>query len=248
MKTASIIAALTLLLAATGVTGYKIVKSKNYGGVEENLHKVVSVIDGDTFYIKGDSDDEDIRVRILSAFAPEQKECYFEESKQALKDLIEGKEVRLDKDISGADDYGRLLRHVVLPSGAEKEDNILISEYLIRNGFAKNVVISPDVQHEQTLDIVESKAIKELAGIWGNCKDLPKYFNKEEITDAQPTDRNCIIKGNVGQRGMGEKIYFIPGCSPYTRTKINIEDGDKYFCTEEEAQENGFRKSESCPG
>ncbi|MFC1623556.1 thermonuclease family protein [Patescibacteria group bacterium] len=247
MKTASIIASLTLLLTASGITGYKIVKTKNYGGTEENLHKVISVIDGDTFYIKGDSEEEKERVRILSISAPEKGECYFKESTQALKDLIEEKEVKLIKDVSGADDYKRFLRHVILPSGGEKEDNILISQYMIENGFAKNIIISPDLLYKEMLDKAEYKAIKTQAGVWGNCKTLPKNFDDETITNAKPTNKDCIIKGNIADNGRGEKTYFLPTCSPYSLTKINIEKGEKYFCTEAEAKKAGFTLSASCP-
>lgn len=247
MKTKAIIASLAMLLAATGVTGYKIVKEKNYGGTEENLHKVTVVIDGDTFKIGDPEKEEEISIRILSISAPEKTECYFEESTQALKDLIESQEIRLEKDISGADDYGRLLRHVILPSGAEKEDNILIAKYMIENGFAKNFIISPDLLYKDMLDKAESRAKEKKAGVWGNCEVMPKDFGDEEITNAKPTNENCLIKGNISERSRGEKIYFLPSCSPYSQTKINIGKGEKYFCTEKEAKEEGFIKSKSCP-
>jgi hypothetical protein len=56
---------------------------------------------------------------------------------------------------------------------------------------------------------------------------------------ATPPDPSCAIKGNVNSRG--EKIYHVPGQRDYERTDVNPEEGDRWFCTPEEAQAAGFR-------
>ena len=66
IKTKAIIGALSLLIAATGITGYKIVKTKDYSGMGRNLHEVVKVIDGDTFEIVNTENEQKISVRILN--------------------------------------------------------------------------------------------------------------------------------------------------------------------------------------
>ena len=59
---------------------------------------------------------------------------------------------------------------------------------------------------------------------------------------ATPPDPACAIKGNVNSRG--EKIYHVPGGQFYDRTDIKPKEGDRWFCTEEEARNAGFRASE----
>ena len=59
---------------------------------------------------------------------------------------------------------------------------------------------------------------------------------------ATPPDPSCAIKGNVNSKG--EKIYHVPGGSFYDRTDIKPEEGDRWFCTAEEARNAGFRASE----
>lgn len=59
---------------------------------------------------------------------------------------------------------------------------------------------------------------------------------------ATPPDPSCVVKGNVNSSG--EKIYHVPGGSFYDRTDIKPEEGDRWFCTEAEAVEAGFRRSE----
>jgi hypothetical protein len=52
----------------------------------------------------------------------------------------------------------------------------------------------------------------------------------------------CDIKGNVSV-DTGNKIYHIPGQKWYEQTKIDPNYGEKWFCTEEDAQAAGWRKS-----
>ena len=55
------------------------------------------------------------------------------------------------------------------------------------------------------------------------------------------TKKKCYIKGNISSKG--QKIYHIPGNLNYEKTKINENKGERWFCSEEEAKMNGWRKS-----
>lgn len=50
------------------------------------------------------------------------------------------------------------------------------------------------------------------------------------------------IKGNVSYKS-SEKIYHVPGSHSFDETVINSGYGEKMFCTEQDAQEAGFRKA-----
>jgi len=52
----------------------------------------------------------------------------------------------------------------------------------------------------------------------------------------------CDIKGNISYNS-GEKIYHLPGQDYYSETVINSKYGERWFCTEEEAIDNGWRKA-----
>lgn len=41
----------------------------------------------------------------------------------------------------------------------------------------------------------------------------------------------------------GERIYHLPGQSFYEETVITPEKGERWFCTEEEARANGWRRT-----
>lgn len=51
----------------------------------------------------------------------------------------------------------------------------------------------------------------------------------------------CLIKGNISQDG--ERIYHMPDQEYYGKTRINEAAGERWFCTEAEAQAAGWRKA-----
>ena len=54
---------------------------------------------------------------------------------------------------------------------------------------------------------------------------------------------NCLeIKGNIAYNS-GAKIYHVPGDKDYEKTKIDISRGERFFCTESEAEENGWKRA-----
>ncbi|MFA9262001.1 MAG: thermonuclease family protein [Undibacterium sp.] len=122
--------------------------------------RVVRVVDGDTFEIEGGE-----RVRLIGIDTPETVkpnspvECFGKESSDHLKQLIEGKSVRLEKDKTDRDRYARLLRYVYL-------GDRLVNEALVRDGFAKSVAYKPDTAKQAVFDRAEELARNEQAGRW----------------------------------------------------------------------------------
>jgi hypothetical protein len=52
---------------------------------------------------------------------------------------------------------------------------------------------------------------------------------------------SCKIKGNFSRNGA--RIYHVPGGRWYSRTKIDQTKGERYFCSNTEAVEAGWRRS-----
>lgn len=53
----------------------------------------------------------------------------------------------------------------------------------------------------------------------------------------------CAIKGNITAKG--EKVYHVPGGTYYAATKIELDKGERFFCSEAEAQAAGWRAARS---
>jgi hypothetical protein len=47
-------------------------------------------------------------------------------------------------------------------------------------------------------------------------------------------------EGNISKPS-GERIYHVPGSSSYEETRIDEADGERWFCTEEDARRAGWR-------
>ena len=70
---------------------------------------------------------------------------------------------------------------------------------------------------------------------------MPGPLGSATVCDYSKTDKQ-VIKGNIEPRA-GEQIYHVPGGFFYSTTVISASDGDRWFCTEEEALEAGCEPS-----
>jgi len=59
-------------------------------------------------------------------------------------------------------------------------------------------------------------------------------------TETKPA-QGCVIKGSVFSSG--DRIYQVPGGEYYAATRINPAKGERWFCSEAEAREAGWRRS-----
>jgi hypothetical protein len=51
----------------------------------------------------------------------------------------------------------------------------------------------------------------------------------------------CHIKGNISVTG--ERIYHVPGQRYYSATRISSWRGERWFCSEAEARQAGWRRA-----
>jgi len=119
-----------------------------------DLAMVTEVIDGDTIVIDGG-----YHVRYIGIDAPESGELYYSEAKRTNEDLVAGKKVRLESDISDKDSYGRLLRYVYVG------DNFVNAE-MVSRGCAWAVAYPPDVKYQVYLEAMENEARQKGLGFW----------------------------------------------------------------------------------
>ena len=82
------------------------------------------------------------------------------------KQLVEGKTVRLEKDVSETDRYGRLLRYVFV-------GDLFVNAELVRQGFAQVVTYPPDVKYVDLYLQFQRKAREANRGLWGACNAAP---------------------------------------------------------------------------
>ncbi|MCK4273453.1 MAG: thermonuclease family protein [Dehalococcoidales bacterium] len=118
---------------------------------------VTQVIDGDTIII-----DTGHRVRYIGIDTPEVHpipEAYGAEAWQANRQLVEGKSIRLERDVSETDKYGRLLRYVYV-------DDTLANAELVKLGMAEAKAYPPDTRYQDMLEQLEEEARQAGRGMW----------------------------------------------------------------------------------
>ena len=196
--------------------------------LEGKLVKVARVVDGDTIEIEGGQTVRYIGIDTPETVHPQKTvECFGREASNKNKELVEGRFVQLEKDVSDTDKYGRLLRYVYV-------EDILVNEFLVSEGFAHASSYPPDVKYQNLLNNAQEDARSQNKGLWAGC-------NGESGTALANQD-GCAIKGNISF-STGEKIYHMLGQEYYDKTSIDESKGERWFCTEEEAQKAGWRKS-----
>ncbi|MGO4565242.1 hypothetical protein AB4Z52_09270 [Rhizobium sp. 2YAF20] len=62
------------------------------------------------------------------------------------------------------------------------------------------------------------------------------------LTPGSVAPSSCSIKDNISI-ATGERIYHIPGHAYYSATRISLAHGERWFCSEVEAQAVRWRKS-----
>ena len=118
---------------------------------------VSRVIDGDTIIINTGH-----TVRYIGIDTPEvhpELEACGMEAWQANRQLVEGKEVRLERDVSETDKYGRLLRYVYV-------DDTFVNAELVRQGLAEVKAYPPDTEYHDYLEKLETEARQASRGMW----------------------------------------------------------------------------------
>lgn len=119
------------------------------------VNYVVSrVIDGDTIELNNGE-----TVRLICIDTPETDESGFQEAKNYLTTLVLGKTVRLEKDVSEIDRYGRLLRYVYL-------EGLFVNGELVKKGYAEAYRYPPDVALCDAIEGYEAIAKAQKIGIW----------------------------------------------------------------------------------
>lgn len=132
---------------------------------------VTTVVDGDTFKVQLDKVES---VRIIGIDTPETVhpskpvQCFGKEASAKLKELLQGKEVALEKNpAEDRDKYDRLLRYVNL-------DGVDIGAKMIEEGYAFSYKQYPHPRLE-AYNTLEQAAREENRGLWGSCTEGAEF-------------------------------------------------------------------------
>lgn len=197
-------------------------------GAEALSGRVVAIADGDTLTVLT-AEKRQVKIRLGEIDTPEKGQPYSNRARQALADLVFQKDVIVK--VTDTDRYGRTVGRVYV-------GELDVNADMVRRGAAW---VFRRYVTDESLFALENAAREAKIGIWGlsEAKQMPPWeWRRRGGTEGAPA--NCLIKGNINSKG--ERIYHAPGKSgSYGATKINLSKGERWFCTEEEARQAGWR-------
>ena len=190
-----------------------------------------AVIDGDTIKIQKK------RIRLHGIDAPESRQsCIVDGSRtlcgqratMALAKKIGNHLVTCEpKDL---DRYGRL---VAICSSRGQD----LNAWMVSTGMAL-------AYRKYSVDYIDQETLASSSkiGIWAGAFVVPWEWRrgKRLLATNDNSPGICRIKGNISRNG---RIYHVPGGKYFRRTQIHTSKGERWFCSEAEAREAGWRRS-----
>lgn len=166
MKRASLGA--VVITAALTVTGCTPAPTLPPSAAPTEEARVTAVVDGDTMKVA--TSQGDARVRIIGIDTPEigrdgkTSECYAEQARDVLDQLVYERTVTLSADPTQADTdkYGRLLRHVYV-------DGVNIALTEIQAGAGPEFTYDTPYAGQDAYRAAEQDAKEHARGLWGEC-------------------------------------------------------------------------------
>ena len=187
--------------------------------------RVVRVIDGDTIVIDRGRGEE--RVRYIGIDSPEvandtnsPAEWMSRRAKQANADLVQGRMVILERDVSATDRFGRLLRYVWLQDEASPTGWVLVNLVLVSQGYAEVTTYPPDVRYVDLYLEASGDAAGIGVGLWGAPPPTPEPTLKppkpeEPSKTCHPSYKGaCLKTGAVDYDcagGSGDGPLYVAG-------------------------------------
>lgn len=197
----------------------------------DDVAGMASVVDGDTIDIGSQ------RIRLEGIDAPEAAQscgaraggnwACGHAAAEALAKMI-GKR-RVTCRSAGMDKYDRLL-------GICSADGVVINAEMVRRGYAWAFV-----KYSTRYIKEEADARTAAAGIWQGVAE-PAWVYREKRWKVVEGDapKGCAIKGNITENG---QIYHMPWSPWYGRVRVDANRGERWFCSESEAQSAGWRSA-----
>ncbi len=96
-------------------------------------------------------------------------------------------------------------------------------------------------RYSMDYDLDEKRAAVTGRGLHGATLQRPAAYRRTRRAPETAPPSHCAIKGNISRNG--RRIYHMPGQRDYGRTRISPSKGERWFCSEAEAQAAGWRRA-----
>lgn len=141
---------------------------------DTNIVRVVKVVDGDTVTVSGihANTESKVTLRLIGINTPEtvdprkKVECFGKEASSRAKELLTGKNIRIEYDITQdkRDKYGRLLVYVYVEDSNGEE--IFFNKKMIEDGYAYEYTYDKPYAYQAEFKNAQKNASEEGRGLW----------------------------------------------------------------------------------
>jgi len=183
--------------------------------------KVKAVVDGDTVILdNGDT------LRYIGINAPETKypkmDVYYvgKESYEFNKNLVGGKTIRLEYDVTDRDPTGRLLAYVYV-------GETFVNAELVKNGMAYSAAYPPNTKHQEEFNALEREARDKKLGIWAEKKKIGKARPMAALELEGEVEE--VINGDTFRLSSGQIVRMIGVTTPkFKNIPDQVKKGEYY--------------------
>jgi len=175
-------------------------------------YSVSSVVDGDTLKVNINGTIEILR--LIGMDTPETVDprkpvqCFGKEASNKAKELLIGKKVRIEKDLTQGelDKYGRRLAYIY------REDGLFYNKYMIEQGYAHEYTYNTPYKYQAEFKAAQKSAQENLRGLWS-----PDTCNGDTTSSA--TDSSSKVTTDIQSAGKyytssfhSSKYYYPASC------------------------------------
>ena len=223
-------------------------------------------IDGDTVEVRFEQGD--VQVRLHAIDTPDMEQPYYVEANAALVELIGDKQVSLHTATEDRGRLGAVIFVDGQDMNAAMIRNGFAYAYRKYLGLADADTVYCELEHEArvakrglwALPAEDRVAPWQIRDYWRGDRASFTDFSEQTVADCvaaagkpdsdpgtftfaptpglTPPDPDCAIKGSVSFTG--KRIYLMPGERDYRITYIAQKDGERWFCSEDEARQAGW--------
>jgi micrococcal nuclease len=182
--------------------------------------KVIRVIDGDTIELEGG-----VKVRYIGIDTPEtvhpSKPVQFmgKEASAFNRQLVEGKDVRLEYDVQRTDKYGRTLAYVYV-------GDTFVNAELVKQGYAQIMTIPPNVKYQDLFLKLQKEAREAKLGLWSDQAAAEWDMRAQAVSSSKDTSKSSADDSTTYYITKTGRKYHRSGCRYLAHSAFPIAEKD----------------------
>lgn len=177
-------------------------------------YPISSVVDGDTVKVNINGTIETLR--LIGMDTPETVDprkpvqCFGKEASNKAKELLIGKKVRIEKDLTQGelDKYGRRLAYIY------REDGLFYNKYMIEQGYAHEYTYNTPYKYQTEFKAAQKSAQENLRGLWSPDTCNGDTTSGTNDSSSSQTITNSQLTGKYYTSSFRNSKYYYPASCP----------------------------------